>query len=85
MTQRIICCKIHLMPAARDRAARALYDGAAYGSKAAKEFTGPDFQDVKGVTHWPDVVRVELKSGDVYTYPIHQVARIKEYSKEVLA
>ena len=82
---KIKCCKIHLMPAARDRAARALYDGAAYGSKAAKEFTGPDFQNIEACYSNGDCINVILPDGSAYIYPMHQVARVKIYDREVVA
>ena len=79
---KIKCVKIHLMPAARDRAARALFPG---GGKDFRDFTGPDFQDVADCYPMPECFLVRLKDGDEYIYPVHQVARVKVYQREVVA
>lgn len=79
---KIKCVQIHLMPAARDRAARALFPN---GGKDYRDFTGPDFQDVADAHPYPECIRVVLKDGNEYIYPMHQVARIKIYQREVVA
>lgn len=86
----IRCVKIHLMPGARDRAARAIMEemrknGERVPNGFGLEFTGPDFHDVERVDAYPDQVRVILKDSTIYTYPMHQVARVKEYNREVVA
>lgn len=86
----IRCVKIHLMPAARDRAARAIMDemrknGERVPNGFGLEYTGPDFQDIDTVHPYPESIRVHLKGGTIYTYPMHQVARVKEYNREVVA
>lgn len=79
---KIKCVQIHLMPAARDRAARALFP---HSPNHRQEFTGPDFQDVADAHPYPECIRVVLKDGSEYIYPMHQVARIKIYQREVVA
>jgi hypothetical protein len=78
----IKCVKIHLLPTARDRAARALFPN---GGKDYRDFTGPDFQDVAEAMPYPECIRVVLKDGSEYLYPLHQVARVKIYKREVVA
>lgn len=81
MSKKIECCKIHLLPGALDRARRAL----GLTGKAAIDFTGPDFQDVAAAYPQPAAFCVETREGERYFYPIHSVARVKVYQKEVLA
>lgn len=82
MSKKIKCCQIHLMPAARDRAARALFPG---GGRDHRDFTGPDFNDIRDAYCSGDVATVICLDGTVYVYPMHQVARFKLYEREVLA
>lgn len=86
---KIKCCQIHLMPGAKDRAARAIMDtmrknGERVPSGFALEFIGPDFKDIREAYCIHDVATVICKDNTVYVYPMHQVARFKLYEQEVL-
>lgn len=90
MTKRILNCQIHLMPSPRERAAKAVFPG---HSKEVIEnrakFVGPTFENIETVRTddgFVQVVVTDLSAADpnaevlVYTYPLHQVARIKTWS-----
>jgi hypothetical protein len=79
----IRCCKVTLTRPARVEAIAALSVASPHYTGKREDFTGPDFQDVYSVDVGIAVVRVRTTDGEVYTYPLHMVARIKEYNKEV--
>lgn len=81
------CVQIHLMPGARDRAARATAvamrkAGERVPADFLLEFAGPHFKDVTQVGYFGSTVDVHLQDGTIYVYPLHQVARVKIYAVE---